>query len=103
MGQASTVIRAARLAAGLTQADLAERLETSQAAIARLERPGSNPTVVTLRRALRAAGHNLELRAVPQRSSVDLPQLRRHLCMTPAERLRTHQVAHDSLRRLTGG
>ncbi len=100
MSQAATTLRDARRASGLTQAELARRLGTSQAGVARLERPGANPTVATLRRALRAAGHGLELRAEPQPSSVDLPQLLRHLRMTPAERLRAHQVAYDNARRL---
>jgi transcriptional regulator with XRE-family HTH domain len=39
---------AARLAAGLTQADLASRLGTTQSAVARLESGGSSPTIETL-------------------------------------------------------
>lgn len=88
---------------GLTQAELAERLGTSQAAIARLERPGANPTVATLRKALRGAGHALELEATPRPSSVDLAQLLRHMRMTPAERLRAHQAAYDNMRVTVGG
>jgi len=103
VSQAATTLRDARHASGLTQTELAKRLGTSQAAVARLERQGANPTVATLRRALRAAGHGLELRATPQPSSLDLPQLLRHLNMTPAERLRAHQVAYASTRRLVKG
>lgn len=100
MSQTASTIREARLAAGLTQAELAKRLKTSQAAIARLERPGANPTVATLRRALRCTGHRLDLRVTPQPASVDLPQLMRHLGMTPTERLSAHQAAYDNMRRL---
>ena len=50
------LIRDARRAAGLTQAELAARLGISQSAIAKLEREGSNPTVETLDRVLRAHG-----------------------------------------------
>ncbi|MDQ3644191.1 MAG: helix-turn-helix domain-containing protein [Actinomycetota bacterium] len=103
MSQAATILRDARRRSGLTQAELAKRLGTSQAAIARLERPKANPTVATLRRALRAAGHGLELQAEPRPSSVDLPQLLVHLRMTPAERLRAHQAAYDNMRRLVTG
>lgn len=73
---------------------------TSQASIARLERPGANPTVATLRRVLRASGHVLDLTVSPRAPSVDLPQLLRHMRMTPAERLRAHQSAYDNMRAL---
>ncbi len=48
-------IRAARIRAGLTQAQLAERLGKSQAAAAQLEGPAANPTLATLQRVLAAA------------------------------------------------
>ena len=60
----------ARLAAGLTQVELADRLGKSQASIAALERPGANPTLQSLHDAMHATGHRLELRAIPERSSV---------------------------------
>jgi transcriptional regulator with XRE-family HTH domain len=67
MSEAATLLREARYAAGLTQVALAERLDVSQAAIAKLERQGANPTVDTLDNVLRATGHRLELRATPTR------------------------------------
>jgi DNA-binding XRE family transcriptional regulator len=67
MSEAATLLREARYAAGLTQAALAERLDVSQAAIAKLERQGANPTVDTLDNVLCATGHRLELRAAPAR------------------------------------
>ena len=67
MSEVPTLLREARYAAGLTQAALAERLDVSQAAIAKLERQGANPTVDTLDNVLRATGHRLELSAVPAR------------------------------------
>jgi predicted transcriptional regulator len=63
MSEAATLLREARYAAGLTQAELAERLDISQAAIAKLERPDANPTVNTLNDALWATGHRLVLSA----------------------------------------
>ena len=63
MLEAATLLREARYAAGLTQAALAERLDVSQAAIAKLERQGANPTVDTLDNVLSATGHRLELSA----------------------------------------
>ena len=67
MSDAATLLREARYAAGLTQAALAERLDVSQAAIAKLERQGANPTVDTLDNVLWATGHRLELSATPAR------------------------------------
>ncbi len=67
MSEASTLLREARYAAGLTQAALAERLDVSQAAIAKLERQGANPTVDTLDNVLCATGHRLELSVAPAR------------------------------------
>ncbi|MGA9314823.1 MAG: helix-turn-helix transcriptional regulator [Solirubrobacteraceae bacterium] len=65
MSEAATLLREARYAAGLTQVALAERLDVSQAAIAKLERQGANPTVDTLDNVLCATGHRLELSAAP--------------------------------------
>jgi transcriptional regulator with XRE-family HTH domain len=102
MSESATLVRSARNSAGLTQAELAHRLGTTQTAIARLERRGANPTIATLRKTLGAADHRLELAAVPRPSSVDLPQLIRHMRMTPAERLAAHQAAYDGMRELVG-
>ena len=58
----------ARAAAGLTQAQVAERIGTTQSAIARLESPSGrhSPSVATLQRYARALGCRLELRLVRQ-------------------------------------
>jgi transcriptional regulator with XRE-family HTH domain len=61
--EADALVRHARTSAKMTQAELARRLGISQPAIVKLERPGSNPTVRTLDRVLRATGHRLELGA----------------------------------------
>ncbi len=71
MSEAATLLREARYAAGLTQAALAERLDVSQAAIARLERHGANPTVNTLENVLWATGHRLALSAPAHRLDAD--------------------------------
>jgi transcriptional regulator with XRE-family HTH domain len=73
----NALIREARSAAQLTQAELARRLGTSQPAIVKLERPGANPTVRTLDRVLRATGHRLELRAPTWSPGVDESLVRR--------------------------
>lgn len=58
---AATLLATVRREAGLTQAELAERAKTSQAMVARYETGAASPTVRTLARLLRAAGHELIL------------------------------------------
>lgn len=55
-------LAAARRAAGLTQADLAARLGTTQSAIARLEGGGAAPSITTLSRLADALGIQFEIR-----------------------------------------
>jgi transcriptional regulator with XRE-family HTH domain len=83
-----TLVREARERAGLTQAQLAERMGTTQSAVARLEGPGSNPRVENLERALLAAGHRLELNAEPAPQPLDEMHIAANLERSPAERLR---------------
>jgi transcriptional regulator with XRE-family HTH domain len=96
-----TVIRTARREAGLSQAQLAERLATTQSAVARLERPDSNPRIETLDAALRAVGRRLALQATPVAAGLDEDQIRARLALTPAERLQAFQASQRSLGRLT--
>ena len=57
----------ARNAAGLTQAEVAERMATQAPAIARLEKAGKHsPSIDTLRKYARAVGCRLEIRLVPE-------------------------------------
>lgn len=58
---AGALLAGVRREAGLTQAELARRAKTSQAMVARYETGTASPTVRTLARLLRAAGHELEL------------------------------------------
>lgn len=51
--------------AGLTQAQLAKRARTSQAAIARYETGASSPSISTMTRIMKAAGARLELSSHP--------------------------------------
>lgn len=51
----------ARGRAGLTQSELAERMHTSQSAIARLESGKSRPSVATLEKLARATGSRLRV------------------------------------------
>ncbi len=52
-------VRAERERAGLTQAELAERMGTTQPTVARLEAGGVTPSLDTLRRAAEALGLEL--------------------------------------------
>ena len=54
----------ARIAAGLTQAEVAARAGTTQSAIARLEGGQVSPTVATLRKYAKAVGKRLKVEMV---------------------------------------
>jgi transcriptional regulator with XRE-family HTH domain len=97
--QPGDLVKEARRAAGLTQAELAERLRTKQPVIARLESPRSNPRFDTLRRALRASGYDLEAMLRPARSAVDPTMIAANLRLSPAARL---QRFADSYRSVAG-
>jgi DNA-binding XRE family transcriptional regulator len=58
---------AARTRAGLSQAEVAARMGTSQATIVRLESGGTLPSLRTLGRYARATGSRALVRLVPQR------------------------------------
>jgi len=51
----------ARLRAGLSQAELARRMNTTQSSIARLESGRSRPSTSTLARFAEATGHRLKI------------------------------------------
>ena len=90
----------ARRRSGLTQRELAERIGTSQPAVASLERGDGNPTIDTLARYARAAGVVLRLALEPPttppdrvveryKQDVDRTLLRQNLRTSVDERLRT--------------
>lgn len=56
----------ARAEAGLTQAELAERIGTTQSAIARLESatPKHSPSIATLQKYAKALGYRVQIRLV---------------------------------------
>lgn len=60
----------ARAASGLTQAQVAERVGTTQSAIARLESGTArhSPSIATLQRYARALGYRVEVRFVKERT-----------------------------------
>ena len=63
-------IVAARTRAGLSQSQLAQRMDTTQSAIARLETGRNRPSIVTLRKLAEATDSRLVVRldTVPPRS-----------------------------------
>jgi transcriptional regulator with XRE-family HTH domain len=102
MTPAAALIREARARAGLTQAELGERLGMTQAGVARLERPQSNPRLSTLARVIAATGHQLKVDLGHERRHVDEAQIRERLRLTPAERLAAFQASQRAAGRLRG-
>ena len=78
------MINVARVDAGLSQAELAKLIATTQSAISRWERGHDEPRISTLRSILGACGRRLVLESV---LDVDLAQIRQQLAMTPEQRL----------------
>lgn len=81
------VVREARLAADLSQAELARRAHTSQSAVARYERGVSTPSVATLERLLRACGRPLRLTASLSRAPRRRPTVRGRAAQLVQDRL----------------
>jgi transcriptional regulator with XRE-family HTH domain len=101
MNDPASLLRRARRAAGLTQAELARRMGTTQSAIARMERPGANPSVAWLDRALEAAGRRLELASPKRRASgIDESLIRARLRLTPTERLASFEAGYAGVREI---
>ena len=82
------LIREARRLGGLTQADLALRLGTTQSAVSNWERGRDTPRVDTLARILEACGFEADM-TFRRLDDVDRTQIRENLAMTPAERLQS--------------
>ena len=80
------LIREARRLGGLTQADLARRLGTTQSAVSNWERRRDTPRVDTLARILEACGFEADM-TFRRLDDVDRAQIRENLAMAPAERL----------------
>ena len=63
---ARSLVRTARLQAGLTQRELAKRARTTQSVVARIELGQTTPGIDTLRRLLSAAGFELHTALEPK-------------------------------------
>ena len=99
-----TLVRDARRLAGLSQADLAQRLRTTQSVVSRWERGVDTPRVDTLGRILRSCGFEVDL-TFRRLDDEDRTLIAMHLAMTPEERLDAlegllefEEIAHSSRR-----
>jgi len=81
-----TLIREARLRAGLTQTELAERSGRERSNIARWEQGAVSPTIDNLLAVLRACGYDLPLYLVPYDNDQD-EQLSANLELAPERRV----------------
>lgn len=90
--QGGDLIREARRRAGLTQRALAERLGTTQSAIARLERGGTEPSYERVVEAVRACGMDLVPQLLPA-DAADWSVASTNLSIDPDARVRRHQAA----------
>ncbi len=65
----AAAVAKARLRSGLSQAQLARRMKTTQSTIARLESGRGQPSTRTLDRFAKATGHRLKISFVPVKAS----------------------------------
>jgi len=80
------LVRQARSLAGLSQAELAARVDTTQPVVSRWERGSEVPRISALARVLQACGFEADL-VFRRRDDVDRSQIGSALAMTPDERL----------------
>jgi len=101
MSDSACLLKEARIRAGLTQSELGRRLRISQGAVAKLERPGANPTVATLEDALRETGQRLVLTTEPVRPGIDQTLVFEQLRLSPDQRLAQLESMYKWGRELT--
>jgi transcriptional regulator with XRE-family HTH domain len=87
--RSADLIREARLRAGLTQYELAERTGRERSVIARWEQGAVAPSVETLLELVRACGFELPLELVPYEPS-DAERLRKNALLSPERRLQRY-------------
>jgi uncharacterized protein len=97
----STLIKRARQAAGLTQAELAKRARMKQPEIARLESGGANPRLSTLKRVVAATGHSLRVE-LDSRRGIDETLIAASLKESPTQRLHAHARLLKTAQKLGG-
>jgi transcriptional regulator with XRE-family HTH domain len=79
------LVREGRKRAGLTQRQLADRADTTQSAIARLEAGRTTPTLESVERLLRLCGFQLIVELAPYDDS-DIRQANAHATLSPEQR-----------------
>jgi len=87
--RSADLIREARLRAGLTQHELAERTGRERSVIARWEQGAVAPSIETLLELVRACGFDLPLELVPYEPSEE-EQLRKNALLSPERRLQRY-------------
>ena len=92
--RSASLIREARLRAGLTQSELAERTGRDRSVIARWEQAVVAPSVETLIELVRACGFDLPLELVPHDDERN-DRLRKNLLLSPERRVRRLLSAVD--------
>lgn len=103
--KAGELLRSVRLRHGLSQARLARRAGTSQAAISKIERDLVSPSFETLDGIFAAMGERLELAAARRPATLDHdPEARRHVrSQSPAARLQDALEFAEFADRLASG
>ncbi len=82
----ASILREARLRAGLTQAELGKRAGTTQSSVARWETGRSRPPLETLMRLVRACGFELQVE-LESADPGEVSLIERNLLLSPTERL----------------
>jgi transcriptional regulator with XRE-family HTH domain len=96
--RSADLIREARLRAGLTQYELAERAGRDRSVIARWEQGAVAPSVETLVELVRACGFDLPLELVPFDSS-GAERLRKNALLSPERRVQRYLRGQGRARR----
>jgi transcriptional regulator with XRE-family HTH domain len=91
-----TAIGALRRSAGISQAELAKRMGTTQSAVARLEGGRLSPSFRTMQKAFAALGRQLEVVASPT-TSYGISEARRPAMVAEAEPIPYGQAALDGV------
>ena len=92
--RSASVIREARLRAGLTQAELADRTRRDRSVIARWEQGVVAPSLDTLLELVRACGFDLPLELVSYDDD-RVARLQKNLILSPERRVRRLMTAVD--------
>lgn len=92
--RAADLIREARLRAGLTQYELAERSDRERSVIARWEQGAVSPSFDNLLEVIEACGFDLPLVLVPRETFGD-ERLEKNLLLTPERRTQRYLAKLD--------